>query len=193
MYIEIRKRGIRVNLLVPVGLLFLFLLNGVGASAVILLAAIIHECGHIAAARLCGICVERMDIELWGGRMFYGGMNGYSKELAISLGGVAANLLFAPLGLIPALGIYGKLFFFACVCYALVNIIPAKTLDGGEALRCILALNNDEDVAYAAQRAVNAVAVMFLCGAGLTLAVITGFNSSVLMLTVITVVLAVDK
>ncbi len=193
MYLEYKKRGIRINLLVPVGLMFLFLLNGVGATAVILLAAILPECGHVAAACLCGVGVERLDVELWGGRMYYGGMNAYSKELVIALGGIAANFIFAPLGLISAFGIYGKLFFFACLCYGLVNIIPAKTLDGGEVLRCMLCLSCDEDVAYGAQRAVNAIAVMFLCGAGLALALITGFNSSVLMLAVMTVVLAIDK
>ena len=177
----------------PVGLFFLFLLNGFLTTLVILIAAVVHELGHIAALAVCGIPVERFDIELWGGRMYYSGMNSYRKELCISLGGIVANLLAAPLGLISFFGIYGKLFFFASVCYALVNIIPAKTLDGGEALRCMLNLSCDSSVAYAAQNAVNALALMFLCALGLSLAVLSGFNSSVLMLGVITVVLAIGK
>ncbi len=193
MYIENTKMGLRLNILVPIGLLFLFFLNGVASTVVMLLAAFVHEAGHILSAAACGACIERFDIELWGGRMFYGGMNSYKKELLISLGGIFANLLLAPLGLISVFGIYGKLFFWASICYALVNIIPAKTLDGGEALRCILCLNCDVDVAYAAQTAVNTLAVMFLCAVGLTMGIITGFNSSVLMLAVITVVLAMEK
>ncbi len=193
MYIENTKKGIRLNLLVPVGLFFLFLLNGFFSTFVILLAALVHECGHIALAALCGVGIERFDIELWGGRMYYGGMNSYRKELYISLGGIIANLLFAPLGLISLFGLYGKLFFCASVCYALVNIIPAKTLDGGEALRCMLNLGFDGEVAYAAQNAVNALSLLFLCAAGLVLAVLTGFNSSVLMLSVITVILVLEK
>lgn len=192
MYIENIKKGIRINLLVPVGLLFLFLLNGFLSTAVILLAAIVHEAGHIAAAILCGAAVERFDIELWGGRMYYGGMNGYKKELFISVGGIIANIALAPLGLISVFGIYGKLFFAACVCYGLVNIIPAKTLDGGEALRCILGLSCDGDTAYAAEKAVNTLSVFFVCAVGLTLSILTGFNSSVLMLAVITVVLIIN-
>ena len=177
----------------PVGILFLFLLNGFLSTTVILLAAVVHECGHIAIAAACGAGIERFDIELWGGRMYYGGMNSYRKELYISMGGIVANLLFAPIGLIGLFGIYGKLFFCASVCYALVNIIPAKTLDGGEVLRCMLCLGCDADVAYAAQTAVNTLAVLFLCAVGLSMAVLTGFNSSVLMLSVITVVLALEK
>lgn len=191
MYIENVKKGIRINFLVPVGLLFLFLLNGFLSTVVMLLAAAVHELGHIAAAMLCGVGVERFDLELWGGRMFYGGMNSYKKELFISLGGIVANLALAPLGLIDCFGIYGKLFFCACICYGLVNIIPAKTLDGGEALRCLLGLSCDEDTAYCAQNAVGALSVLFLCALGLILSIISGFNSSVLMLAVITVVLAV--
>ncbi len=193
MYIENTKRGIRINLLVPVGLFFLFLLNGFFSTVIILLAALVHEVGHIAFAAFCGVGIERFDIELWGGRMYYGGMNSYRKELYISLGGIVANLLIAPLGLISLFGLYGKLFFCASVCYALVNIIPAKTLDGGEVLRCMLNLSCDSDVAYAAINAVNALSIMFLCAAGLVLSVITGFNSSVLMLSVITVVLVLEK
>lgn len=193
MYIEDPRRGIRLNILVPVGLLFLVLLNGFRVISVMLLAAVVHEAGHILAALICGATVERMDIELWGGRMYYMGARSYQREFVISLGGIAANLLAAPLGLIPVFGIWGKLFFCACLCYGLVNIIPAKTLDGGEALRCILALNCDDSAAYSALNTVNTLSVMFLCAIGLVLSALTGFNSSVLMLAVITVVLAAEQ
>lgn len=193
MYIENTKRGIRLNILVPVGLVFLVLLNGYKTMAVMLFAAVVHEAGHLAMAFICGANVQRMDIELWGGRMYYGGMHSYGKELAIALGGVAANLLLAPIGLLPFWGIYGKLFFYSCLCYALVNIIPAKTLDGGEVLRCALGMTCTDYVAYTAINTVNTLSVLLLCCIGLLCGALTGFNSSVVMLCLVSVVLAVEK
>lgn len=193
MYIENPARGIRINLLVPVGLVFLLLLNGFKTGIAILLAATVHEIGHVAAAFLCSADIDRFDIELWGGRMYYSGMQGYGKELAISLGGICFNLAFAPLGLLPLLGIYGKLYFWACIAYALVNLIPAKTLDGGEVLRCILSLRCDEYTAYSIQTTVNGIAVLAICGLGIVLCTLSGFNSSVLMLSVITTVLVLER
>lgn len=125
--------------------------------------------------------------------MYYTGVRSYQKEFIISLGGIAANLLLAPLGLIPIFGIWGRLFFWACICYAAVNLLPAKTLDGGEALRCIMSINCDDAAAYTALNAVNTMAVLLMCVLGLIVSALTGFNTSVLMLCVITVVLAAER
>ncbi len=193
MYISFPKKGIRLNLLVPLGVGFLVLLNGLPAFIAIFLAAAVHEGGHILAAFLCGVSVDRFDIELWGGRMYYGGMQSYPKELAISVGGIAANLALAPLGLFSVFGIYGKLYFAACICYALVNLLPAKTLDGGEAARILLSMRYDEYAAFSAISTLNSFSVLFMCGAGLVLSLLSGMNSSVIMLAVITVVLSLEK
>lgn len=191
MYIEIRAYGIRLNILALVGLVFVFLLNGVASSLVMLLAAILHELGHILAANAVGAPIVRFDIEPWGGRMYYGGMTSYKQELLIASGGVAFNFLFAPIGLIPLFGIYGKLFFFSCVCYALVNLIPAKTLDGGEMLRCLLCMQKGSIGAESAERAVYLLSLIFMLALGATLCLITGFNLSVVFLCLFSLVITV--
>ncbi len=186
-----RKYGLRINLLVPVGLVFLFLLNGFWASAVMLLAAVLHELGHMLCARLVHAPIVRFDIELWGGKMYYGGMPCYRQELIIAVGGIAANVIFAPLGLIPFLGIYGKLFFYSCACYALVNIIPARSLDGGEILRCLLSMQKGNTDTESAERAVYLLSLLFIVSASFLLCILSGFNLSVILLCVFSLVVTV--
>jgi len=193
VYIENKKSGIRINLLVPVGLVTVFLINGVVPSAVMLLAAFVHELGHLICATIVGAPILRFDVELWGGRMLYGGMLSYRQELFISVGGIISNLLFAPLGLIPIFGIYGKLFYYSCFCYALINVIPACSLDGGEILRCLLRNYTDPYTADRAERAVYCMALLFVVVLGLILSLLSGFNSSVMFLVFFSIVVFVTN
>lgn len=193
MYIENKRLGLRLNLLVPVGLAILFRLNGFLPSFVMLLAAIVHEAGHILCVYAVKAPVLRFDIELWGGRMYYGGMLGYKQEMLIASGGIIANVVFASLGLIPFFGIYGKLFYYSCFCHAMVNIIPAKTLDGGELFRCFMRLYSDPLTAERAEKAVHMLSVLFIVVSGIFLSLFTGFNSSVLFIVVFSVVLLVTE
>ena len=191
MYIENKKSGIRINMLVPIGLVTVFLINGVIPSAVMLLAAFVHELGHLVCATIVGAPILRFDVELWGGKMLYGGMLSYKKELIISLGGIAANLLFAPLGMIPLFGVYGKLFYYSCFCYAIINFIPVRSLDGGEVLRCLLWSYTDPYTATKAQQAVHCLSVLFVIVSGLIVSLLSGFNSSVMFLVFFSVVVFV--
>lgn len=193
MYIENKKSGIRINLLVPVGLVTVFVINGVVPSAIMLLAALIHELGHLICATAVGAPIVRFDVELWGGRMLYGGMLSYRQELFISIGGIALNLLFAPLGLISVFGIYGKLFYYSCFCYALVNLIPACSLDGGEILRCLLRNYTDPYTADKAEYVVHFMALLFVVVLGLVLSLLSGFNGSVMFLVFFSVVVFVTN
>lgn len=191
MYIEIRPCGLRLNLLVPVGLLFLLMLNGACATATMLLAAAIHEEAHILCANAVGAPIVRFDIEPWGGRLLYGGMTSYKQELAIASAGIAANLLTAAFGLISPLGIYGRLFFYSSLCYALVNLIPIKGSDGGEIMRCLVAMQSKALVAYSIERGVNMLSLVFMLVLGAMLCPASGFNLSVVFLCLYGVVITV--
>ncbi len=193
MYIENKKRGIRINLLVPIGLITVFLINGIIPSGVMLLAAFVHELGHLLCAAMVGAPILRFDVELWGGRMFYGGMLSYKRELIISLGGIAANLLFAPLGLIPLFGVYGKLFYYSCFCYALINVVPARTLDGGEAFRALMLSCTDPYTADKAERVLHCLSILFVTVLGLMLSILSGFNSSVMFTVFLSVIVFVTQ
>ena len=193
MYIELPRHGLRINVIVPVGCLFLLLLNGVLAFTVMLLAAAVHELGHILAAKLCKARICRFDIELWGGKLQYEGLFGYKQELLISIGGIVLNTLTAPIGLCPLFGLYGRLFFYSSLCYAAVNSVPAPSLDGAVALSCILRMKTDIRSAMTAERTVEVFSIFVLVAIGAIFCIISGLNSSVLFLCVLTVVLMVEK
>lgn len=191
MYIEIRPCGIRLNLLVPIGLLFLLMLNGAWATAIMLFAATVHEAAHILCANAVGAPIVRFDIEPWGGRLLYGGMTSYRQELAISSAGIAANLLTAAFGLISPFGVYGRLFFYSSLCYATVNLIPMKGLDGGEIMRCLVSMQSKTTDTENAERIVNMLSLIFILVLGAMLCIASGFNLSVVFLCLYSVVITV--
>ncbi len=173
--------------------MFLLLLNGFLAFTVMLIAAVIHELGHMIAAAICKVHICRFDVEIWGGKIQYEGFVGYKQELCIALGGIVLNVLTAPIGLCPIFGIFGRLFFYSSLCYAAVNLLPAESLDGGVALSCILRLKTDMRSAVIAERTVAVFSIFILVAVGAILCILSGMNSSVLFLCVLTVVIMIGK
>lgn len=112
--------------------------NGWRLTVQILLAALMHELGHLAVLRLFGASVRRFRLGMLGAvleadthRLSYG------QELAAVLAGPAVNLAAAVLGgMLQAdpvfTGIHGVLCLF--------NLLPVSVLDGGRALRIGLLL-----------------------------------------------------
>ena len=98
----------------------------------VLLAGAVHELGHYAALRLCGVNVSDLRIGLDGTRMIVGQM-GRWQELFCALAGPLAGLglvLFARW--IPRTAV--------CACmHSTYNLLPVYPLDGGRAVCCICA------------------------------------------------------
>lgn len=106
----------------------------------ILPAALLHEGGHYLAARLCGVRIRSIRLELLGGRMEMEGLLSYGKEFIIALGGPLVNFLCAgAIGaatrweLLPACE---PLSFFTAASWGLglLNLLPIGTMDGGRML-----------------------------------------------------------
>ncbi|WP_240758292.1 site-2 protease family protein [Lysinibacillus sp. SGAir0095] len=120
-------------------ILFTIVLYGnVSYYALILSSLIIHEVGHIVAALLCKVKVERCVIMPYGGEIELKGGNSIDpkKQLIIALGGPIATLcciaaipLLDPLLADPLLKIQ--------IVLLGINLIPIWPLDGG---RIIMAL-----------------------------------------------------
>lgn len=129
----------------------------------LVLAALLHELGHAAAARLCGVQISGMRLDLFGARLELTGLSSYRQELVVALGGPVANLLTATV-LLPAwiwcgCPLYGAtpelsggslflgVFLPASLGLCAVNLLPVTTLDGGRALNCLLSLWLGSDTA----------------------------------------------
>ena len=121
-------------------ILFSIVLSGnISYYALILSSLIIHEAGHIIAAYLCGVKVERCVIMPYGGEIELKGNNSIApkKQLVIALGGpvaticcIAATPFLDPLLAEPVLKIQ--------IVLLGINLIPIWPLDGGRIIMSLI-------------------------------------------------------
>lgn len=124
------------------------LLFGLEEAVTVLVAALLHELGHIAAAWGWGVPLRGMRLDLFGARMELGGRIPYRAELAVAAGGPLVSLLAASLAF-PLGRVWGGAYLFAAVSLGLgmLNLLPVRGLDGGRMLSCGLSLLLDERAA----------------------------------------------
>lgn len=108
-------------------------------TAAVLLAAALHESGHLAALCLFHVPVEGLRFGALGAVIHARGARrlSYGRELLVTLAGPAANLLLAPplAALSARLGWeWGFLLAGANVLLGVYNLLPIPPLDGGRAL-----------------------------------------------------------
>lgn len=128
------------------------------AFAPVAAAILLHEVGHMIAARLCGVRMSALHIDLFGARLRLAGTVSYRHEAVIAAAGPAVNLLSAAvllavtrMDISTCLGGNGVMeaFVLASLGLAAVNLLPVRSLDGGRVLYCILAPLCGERVADA--------------------------------------------
>lgn len=99
-------------------------------------AIVIHELGHLGAARILGIPLVRFRLNPLGGVLTFDFSRiSYGREAAVHLSGPLAGLVSGAVG-----GMLAKDCFFTgiSVVLACVNLLPIRGLDGGGILRCVL-------------------------------------------------------
>lgn len=123
-------------------ILFSMILSGnVSYYALILTSLIIHELGHIVAAFLCKVKVERCVIMPYGGEIeLQGGISlSPNKQLIIAIGGPMATLLC--LCVVPFLDplLADPLLKIQLILLG-INLIPIWPLDGGRIILSLILL-----------------------------------------------------
>ena len=118
-------------------------------SLAALLAAALHELGHIGAARACRVRFSALKLNIFGASLSSNGeIPSYRQEIIIAACGPAANLLCAALGALFARdGKLAETFVSASLMLALINLLPIYELDGGRILFSTLALKTSYGVA----------------------------------------------
>lgn len=164
-----QRRGIEVSpgFLLLLGVLF-WLDEGVGLLAWGLLACLLHELGHVAAALAFGGWADRLSLTAVGAEMSFGYPVplSYGRDSLVALAGPAVNLLAGGAALaldcyLPAALNFGIGAF---------NLLPIQPLDGGRVLYNLLAEWLDPDWAERLMTAAAGCLVGVLVGAGAVVA-----------------------
>ncbi len=139
----------RLRLPIYTVIFFWFLLASGGGLFLLvgLICAMIHEVGHIAAAKICRAEVLSLTVYPCGADMrLGGGVRGYLSEAFISGGGAMANVFTAIILLIVGGFVASEVVSYAVFCsmsLAFLNLIPIRGLDGGNILKYMLLMRLD--------------------------------------------------
>ena len=137
-----KKRSLKIKLSFSgaIMLLALFLTHSY-LSLAALLAAALHELGHIIAARICDIPLGELKLGIFGAALTPKTMLcSYKKEIALCLAGPLVNIISA-LTFFPLLNegdVFGSLFISASLFLGILNLLPIYEFDGGRILFCII-------------------------------------------------------
>ncbi len=157
------KLEITPGFLLLMGVLF-WLDEDVGLLPWGLLACLIHELGHVAAARACGGRVERLSLTAVGAELSFDYLRplSYGRDSLVALAGPAVNLIFG----VCALGMKWYLPAALSLGVGAFNLLPVRPLDGGRALYNMLAGSLDADWAERISTAAAGCVVGALVGMG---------------------------
>ena len=104
-----------------------------------LLAALFHECGHLLAARLLGIRIALLELDLGGARLYPARIiRSYRAEGLLAAAGPFFSLLLALL-LTGRSSPLAAALRAATLSLALFNLLPIEGFDGGRMLCALLA------------------------------------------------------
>ncbi len=168
---EIRGQGkgenfrFSISPLAPLPLICFMLLNNGPLFPCALIAALLHECAHIAAIYLSGARVVRLGIYPFGAEIVSGGrLLSYGQSLFVALSGVTVNFLCATVLLLPRAPYTLQVFGICSLGLGLFNLLPLKRLDGGEVVEnlCALFLPLDRVPSYCRLFAFLGAAVLLL-------------------------------
>ena len=158
----------------------LYLLDDSGMLSALILSAIAHELGHMAAIGLCHGKILGLKMDVTGFKIAYDGMTlSYKQEVIIALAGPAASLALA----------YGASWFgnHYGVEYALLtagislilcvfNMLPIRQFDGGRAVFMLLSSLTHIDTAERVLCVLSCVTIFAMLITGAYLFVASGWN-----------------
>lgn len=148
---------------------------GVRLFAPLILAVLIHECGHLAALRIFSVKAVGFTVTPTGLDIRRGACS-YTAELVISLAGPAFGCAAA----IVCFALGAQELFCANLACSLVNLLPVMPLDGGAALQAALFKAFNMDRAQRLQRAVATLTLAALYIAAVMMLLYTGWNVTLL-------------
>lgn len=152
-----------------------------GESMLTLAAAALHEIGHIIMLLLLGIGIKRIAVTPLGLEIdAKRGYRSFTEEITVSLAGCAVN--FITFALLCGRGGAARLLAESSLLLGILNIMPVRCLDGGEALLAGVSLVCLPDKAEKICRAVSFVTLFLLWIPAAYIFLMSGYNYSLFMM-----------
>lgn len=145
----------------------------------ILLAAALHECGHLLALRAFHVPIEGLRLSAFGAVLHARGAQrlSYGRELVVTLAGCGMNLVCGVLTAwfsLHYVWVEGFVFAGAHILLCAFNLLPIPPLDGSRALYLVAALLFGPAVGDAAAAVTGLACALALVGTGIYIAAETG-------------------
>lgn len=133
----------RKFLIQPMTLIFLLgtlLTDRSGIGVLTMSAALLHEGGHLLAAKCMNIPLRNIRLDFLGARLDVAGrMISYSEEWLLCAAGPITSLLCSALAApLWHVSQYAVIFSCASLILGLLNLLPIRTFDGGRMTECFL-------------------------------------------------------
>ena len=141
------------------------------------LAALLHELGHLSVMRLCGVRVRGIRLRLFDVLIEAQDASSFSQDIFITLGGPAVNLVCA-----AALCPFSLTLGLPHLALGLFNLLPVMSLDGGHLLYICLTRRFSPRVCDTVLRVTTFVCTLPLMTAGLYVLFQSGYNYSLLFI-----------
>lgn len=188
MKFKIHKITVNINFFFIAALSVMLILrdNKLILSAVA--AAVLHECGHIAALLLMNNNIKELKISVSGIELKQGTKFNLSfkGEIISALAGVFVNFMCAQSFLLVNRARPNDFFLYNAgihLVLGLFNLLPVKALDGGRALYYLLCIHMEQDRAERILKLVSVVTAIILFVLGIILFV-RARNASLLITSV---------
>lgn len=131
--------GLRIPLPVAAVLLWTVIVDRSGVCFWTVVAAVLHECGHLLAAWRLHIPLHQLRLDFLGARIeVQGRMLSYGEEWLLSAAGPLTSLLSAAAAAVFWRYEAARIFSCASIVLGLLNLLPIRTFDGGRMLECLL-------------------------------------------------------
>ena len=148
------NKPFQISLPALAAFLFMMLTDRSGLCLVTLLAAFLHECGHLLAAKRLGIPLGAFRLDFLGARLdVRGRMLSYREEWLLAAAGPAASFGVAAMAALLWTWLpLAQTFSAASLLLGVLNLLPIATFDGGRMLDSALSSFFSERVAQNGMR-----------------------------------------
>ncbi len=188
MKLQLKRVHLHVSFLFAVSVTLMLILDDSGAAAITLAACFLHESGHLVCLLLCGAAPRQVSLGIFGMRIDRASSISLSlrQEALVCLAGPFFNLLAVLLCLAFYRAADGRLALplQANLALALFNLLPIEPLDGSQTLYFLLCLRREEAEAKRACMLLSYFLVVPLILFGVILLVKSGYNFTLLAVSV---------